>query len=67
MTVEYSGAQWRKSRRSGNQGGACIEIADFGNAVGVRDSKNPTGPTLAFTRKEMADFATRLKTGQLDA
>lgn len=67
MTVDYSGALWRKSRRSGSQGGACVEVADLGAVVGVRDSKHPAGPTLAFTRKEMAEFAARVKTGRLDA
>ncbi|MFI1027130.1 DUF397 domain-containing protein [Streptomyces sp. NPDC020951] len=40
-------AQWRKSSYSGNTGGDCVEVADgFPGAVLVRDSKNPTGPTL---------------------
>ena len=66
MNVDYSGAQWRKSRRSGGQGGACVEVADLGDAVAIRDSKNPGGPKLAFTRREMADFAARVKAGRLD-
>ena len=65
MTVDYSGAQWRKSSRSGSQGGACVEVADLGNVVGVRDSKDPDGPKLAFSRREMADFAARLRSGRL--
>jgi hypothetical protein len=67
MTVDDSGARWRKSSRSGSQGGACVEIADLGAIVGVRDSKNPTGPKLTFTRREMAEFATHVKTGTLDS
>ncbi|TDC51550.1 DUF397 domain-containing protein [Actinomadura sp. KC345] len=38
--------KWRKARRSGDQGGACVEVARFPEAVAVRDSKNPDGPKL---------------------
>lgn len=41
---------WRKSSYSGGSGnGACVEVAFGSERVGVRDSKNATGPTLAFT------------------
>ncbi|MFC6018777.1 DUF397 domain-containing protein [Plantactinospora solaniradicis] len=41
------GARWRKSTRS-NQG-ECVEVAgNLPGIVGVRDSKDPTGPALAF-------------------
>jgi hypothetical protein len=66
MKVDYSGACWRKSRRSGGQGGQCVEVADLGDAVAIRDSKNPDGPRLAFSRREMAEFAARAKSGRLD-
>ncbi|MCF3131385.1 DUF397 domain-containing protein [Streptomyces olivochromogenes] len=40
---------WRKSSYSGDQGGNCVEVAELpGAAVAVRDSKNSTGPILAF-------------------
>jgi hypothetical protein len=37
---------WRKSRRSAN--GNCVEVADRGGSVFVRDSKNTSGPVLIF-------------------
>ena len=37
------GYAWRKSSRSGGNG-QCVELASYG---AVRDSKNPTGPTLS--------------------
>ncbi|BEL08563.1 hypothetical protein Q0Z83_067540 [Actinoplanes sichuanensis] len=37
---------WRKSRRSAN--GNCVEVANQDGSVFVRDSKNPSGPVLAF-------------------
>ncbi|WP_433266887.1 DUF397 domain-containing protein [Actinosynnema sp. CS-041913] len=39
---------WRKSSYSGGANTDCVEIAQAGQAVAVRDSKNPTGPVIAF-------------------
>ncbi|WP_433266881.1 DUF397 domain-containing protein [Actinosynnema sp. CS-041913] len=39
---------WRKSSYSGGGNTDCVEIAQAGRAVAVRDSKNPTGPVIAF-------------------
>jgi uncharacterized protein DUF397 len=39
---------WRKSSHSNAGNGACVEVAVSVERVGVRDSKNVTGPTLAF-------------------
>lgn len=48
---------WRKSSYSSDQGGNCVEIADAScAAVAVRDSKNPTGPVLAFRPDVFGDF-----------
>lgn len=35
---------WRKSSFSGGGGNECVEIAN--TLAAIRDSKNPTGPTL---------------------
>lgn len=46
--TKLTGARWRKSTRSGN-GNNCVEVADnLPGVVGVRDSKDPTGPALVF-------------------
>ncbi|SCL16057.1 protein of unknown function [Micromonospora rhizosphaerae] len=46
--MKLIGATWRKSTRSGTQGD-CVEVADnLAGVVGVRDSKDPTGPVLTF-------------------
>lgn len=47
---------WRKSSHSTEQGGACVEVASCPHAVHVRDSKNPTGPTLALAPTAWAAF-----------
>lgn len=53
---------WRKSSRSGDGpvGGNCVEVAFAGSAVAVRDSKEPDGPTLAFSPRAWSLFMTRL-------
>ncbi|TQM71200.1 uncharacterized protein DUF397 [Actinomadura hallensis] len=40
---------WKKARQSDDQGGACVEVARFPQAVAIRDSKNPDGPKLLLT------------------
>ena len=48
--MELTGARWRKTTRSSGNSGACLEVADnLPGVVGVRDSKDPTGPALTFT------------------
>ena len=60
MNVET--AIWRKSSYSGNNGGACIEVADVRGAVLVRDSKDREGPVLAVDAAAWRRFATKVKT-----
>ncbi|NKY33650.1 DUF397 domain-containing protein [Nocardia speluncae] len=48
MSIDLSGAAWFKSTRSAS-GNECVEVAHLRSGmVGVRDSKNPTGPALVF-------------------
>ena len=55
--MELTGANWRKSTRSGN--GECVEVADnLPGVVGVRDSKDPTGPVLTFEPHTWRAFIT---------
>jgi hypothetical protein len=56
--MELIGATWRKSTRSGTQG-ECVEVADnLPGVVGVRDSKDPSGPVLTFDPRAWRAFVT---------
>ncbi|MEU7766498.1 DUF397 domain-containing protein [Nocardia sp. NPDC049190] len=65
MTVDLSKAEWFKSSHSGTQAD-CVEVAFLvGGPVGVRDSKDPTGPALVFTPTEWAAFIAGVAGGML--
>ncbi|MEO3746223.1 DUF397 domain-containing protein [Plantactinospora sp. B5E13] len=55
--MELTGAVWRKSSRSNGSSGNCVEVADnLPGIVGVRDSKDPTGPALTFEPRAWGAF-----------
>jgi hypothetical protein len=60
--LDLSRAKWHKSRRS-SATGQCVEVAYVGQAVAIRDSKNPGGPKLIFTRHDWAIFIRQVKSG----
>ncbi|WP_433731118.1 DUF397 domain-containing protein [Nocardia sp. CA-129566] len=64
MAVDMSGARWFKSTYSASNG-QCVEVAFLsGGMVGLRDSKNPTGPALVFTSGEWAAFTAGVVDGE---
>ncbi|WP_239377641.1 DUF397 domain-containing protein [Frankia sp. Cj5] len=64
--VDLSRAVWRKSARS-NNGGACVEVArNLPSVVAVRDSKDPDGPVLIFTRDEWVAFIGGVTDGEFN-
>ncbi|MBF6454186.1 DUF397 domain-containing protein [Nocardia cyriacigeorgica] len=66
MKVDLSEAVWFKSSRSTGSK-ECVEIAHLGSGeVGLRDSKNPTGPALVFGPGEWDAFLTGIAAGRFD-
>lgn len=59
---------WRKSSYSNSDGGSCLEVADeHVGVLPVRDSKNPSGPSLLFTAHDWSNFVDAVKSGDLSA
>ena len=52
---------WRRSGQCST--GACVEVARVGDRFLVRDSKEPGGTPLAFTKAEWDAFVAGVKAG----
>lgn len=46
--------------------GDCVEVARLPEAVLVRESKDPSGPMLSFSRDQWAAFLSDVKAGGHD-
>ncbi|WP_432903189.1 DUF397 domain-containing protein [Micromonospora matsumotoense] len=63
---DLTDARWRTSTRSGTNGGDCVEVADnLAGIVGIRDSKDPTGPALTVAPTAWSAFVTDIKAHRL--
>ncbi|MEV1144262.1 DUF397 domain-containing protein [Micromonospora sp. NPDC049799] len=59
--VNQATVTWRKSTRS-NGSGNCVEVADnLAGSVGLRDSKDPSGPILTFGPEAWSHFVGSVK------
>ncbi len=56
-----TGTHWRKSSHSASNGGACVELAELGDTIAVRDSKHPHRPHLTLTRRTFGSLADAFK------
>lgn len=60
------GAVWRKSHFS-NPSGNCVEMATLPQGgVAIRNSRDPEGPALIYTRCELDAFVRGVKGGDFD-
>jgi Domain of unknown function (DUF397) len=63
--MDVTGAGWRTSSYSGDNGGNCVEVGTAGPVVAVRDSKHPNGPLLAFAAGPWKAFTEHVKANAL--
>jgi hypothetical protein len=63
--VEISSLQWRKARRSVNNG-ACVEAARVSGHILIRDSTDRNGPVVRYSARSWRVFVTDTKTGLFD-
>lgn len=61
---EHSHLEWTKARASAGVA-ACVEFAQDGDMIALRDSKNP-GIVLHYTRREIDAFLDGAKNGEFD-
>ncbi|MFF0448915.1 DUF397 domain-containing protein [Streptomyces sp. NPDC004609] len=58
---------WTKSSHS-NATGNCVEMAGLPDgSVAIRNSRDPHGPALIYTRDEMAAFVAGARSGDFDS
>jgi hypothetical protein len=61
-----TGVRWVKSSLSFANGN-CVEAANLGDGViGIRDSKDQSGPVLRFTPDEWSAFLAGARNGEFD-
>ncbi|MET8159500.1 DUF397 domain-containing protein [Sphaerisporangium sp. NPDC005289] len=64
--MDLDAAVWRKSSRSSDNGGQCVEVADnLPGVVAVRDSKVSDGPRLVADHSGWRTFIGSIKAGKI--
>jgi hypothetical protein len=64
--TDLPAASWQKSRRS-SPSGNCVELAGLPDGTfAVRNSRDPHGPALIYTRDEMEAFLRGAADGDFD-
>ncbi|MFD0901769.1 DUF397 domain-containing protein [Actinomadura sediminis] len=59
--MDVKNAKWRKSSRSTDNGGNCLEVANLAEGIGVRDSKAPEAGHLTLERQSFRALLAELK------
>jgi Domain of unknown function (DUF397) len=54
-------SDWHKSSYSGDNGGACVEVASSAEAVLVRDTTDRSGPVITFTNDAWRTFTATIE------
>ena len=62
---EIDDLQWRKARRSANNG-ACVEVTATNGYVIIRDTMDRSGPSMEYSGVVWRMFVTNARVGQFD-
>jgi hypothetical protein len=62
--LELSDLPWRKATASSM--GNCVELAPHAGMVALRDSKDPDGPVLMFSKPELRAWLDGARKGEFD-
>lgn len=57
----WLGAEFRKSSFSGGENGSCVEMGRVEALIGIRDSKNVSGPVLMLGEAQGWAFLSAVK------
>lgn len=60
--IDLAGAVWHKSSFSTTEN--CVEVAELGSRLAVRDSKNPAEGVLVFAAAEWDTFIQGVRAGE---
>lgn len=55
---------WRRGSRCAS--GSCVEVAQIGEQIAVRDSKSLDSSVLTYSREEWQTFVDGVKAGEFD-
>ena len=65
QNLDAPSATWFKSSYS-TPSEACVEVSDRGPLVAFRDSKDPEGPELEYSRETVSSFITAVVRGDFN-
>lgn len=63
--AERNNLAWLKAQSS-TINGQCVEVASTAGRIVIRDSKDPDGPILVYTRTEFGAFLNGARNGEFD-
>lgn len=62
--VQTDPPRWQRSSRC--SGGTCVEVANIGGTVLLRDGKRPDRPAIEASAEEWDAFVTGIRDGEFD-
>lgn len=64
--IDWSRVSFVKASASSIDGNECVEVGRVGDMFAIRNSEEPDGPLVEFTKAEMVAFAEGVRAGEFD-